>query len=123
MSVRVHPSRPVAGLLALAGALLLGHAPIAAAIEMDVAWTHPKCDFIVTKNEAGHGIAMRLTELKLEAGDKLEGALDAVGYGRKIAKVGTGESAMMQIRKYGIRRRDAFDLIYDWSRYCNPPEE
>ncbi|MFO1320615.1 MAG: hypothetical protein U1F52_13440 [Burkholderiales bacterium] len=94
-----------------------------AVVTMEVAWTDPKCDFIVTKNEAGHGIALRMTEFKLEAGDRLEGALEAVGYIRKIAKISTEESGMMQIRKYGIRRKVAFDLIYDWSRHCNPPEE
>ena len=92
-------------------------------IQMEVAWTDEKCDFIVTKNAAGHGIAMRLTPLPLVAGDVLVGYLDAVGFGRKIAKQGTDDAAMMQIRKYGIRRKVAFDFIYDWSRHCNPPEE
>ena len=44
---------------AIAGALLLGAASVAQAVTMEVAWTDPKCDFIVTKNEAGHGIALR----------------------------------------------------------------
>jgi len=88
-----------------------------------VSWTDPKCDFIVTKNEAGHGIAMRMTPMELVAGDQLDGALDQIGFIRKIAKVGTEEALMMQIRKYGIRRQVAFDFIYDWSRYCNPPEQ
>jgi hypothetical protein len=105
------------------GLTLAGAAIAADPIKMEVAWTDEKCDFIVTKNAAGHGIAMRLTPLSLVAGDVLEGSLDAVGYGRKIAKVGTDEAAMMQIRKYGIRRKVAFDFIYDWSRHCNPPEE
>ena len=120
---RAGAARNTVAAMVLASGLLAGAPGTSAALVMEVAWTDPKCDFIVMKNEAGHGIAMRLTELRLEPGDKLEGALDAVGYGRKIAKVGTGDSAMMQIHKYGIRRRDAFDLIYDWSRYCNPPEE
>jgi hypothetical protein len=125
--VRFRPSRtgrPPQGLRrVIAGALLLGAASVAQAVTMEVAWTDPKCDFIVTKNAAGHGIAMRLTPLTLAAGDVLSGSLDAVGYGRKIVKVGTDEAAMMQIRKYGIRRKVAFDFIYDWSRHCNPPEE
>jgi len=107
----------------LAGAVLFGAASVVHALTMEVAWTDPKCDFIVTKNEAGHGIAMRMTPMELVAGDKLDGALDQIGFIRKIAKVGTEESLMMQIRKYGIRRQVAFDFIYDWSRYCNPPEE
>lgn len=107
----------------IAGALLFGAISVAHAVTMEVAWTDPKCDFIVTKNEAGHGIALRMTPLDVTAGDKLDGALDQIGFVRKIAKVGSDESMMMQIRKYGIRRKVAFDFIYDWSRYCNPPEE
>jgi hypothetical protein len=125
--VRFRPSRtgrPPQGLRrVIAGALLLGAASVAQAVTMEVAWTDPKCDFIVTKNEAGHGIAMRMTPMDLVAGDQLDGALDQIGFIRKIAKVGTEESLMMQIRKYGIRRQVAFDFIYDWSRYCNPPEQ
>jgi hypothetical protein len=113
----------LAALAAIVGLTTAGTAVAADPIEMEVAWTDEKCDFIVTKNAAGHGIAMRLTPLTLAAGDVLSGSLDAVGYGRKIVKVGTDEAAMMQIRKYGIRRKVAFDFIYDWSRHCNPPEE
>jgi hypothetical protein len=115
--------RHVAAVAAALALTIAGTAIAADPIEMEVAWTHEKCDFIVTKNAAGHGIAMRLTPLTLAAGDVLSGSLDAVGYGRKIVKVGTDEAAMMQIRKYGIRRKVAFDFIYDWSRHCNPPEE
>ena len=115
--------KPFAGVAAAIALTFAGTALAADPIKMEVAWTDEKCDFIVTKNAAGHGIAMRLTPLSLVAGDVLEGSLDAVGYGRKIAKVGTDDAAMMQIRKYGIRRKVAFDFIYDWSRHCNPPEE
>ncbi len=113
----------LAALAAVIGLTIAGGATAADPIEMEVAWTDEKCDFVVTRNAAGHGIAMRLTPLTLTAGDVLQGSLDAVGYGRKITKVGTDEAAMMQIRKYGIRRKVAFDFIYDWSRHCNPPEE
>ena len=116
-------SQRLAVLAAVIGLTIAGAATAADPIEMEVAWTDEKCDFVVTKNAAGHGIAMRLTPLTLVAGDVLLGSLDAVGYGRKIVKVGTDEAAMMQIRKYGIRRKVAFDFIYDWSRHCNPPEE
>ena len=92
-------------------------------LEMEVAWTDERCDFVVTRNDAGHGVVMRLTPLALKIGDVLVGPLNEVGYGRKIAKRGTDEAAMMQIRKYGIRRKPALDLVYEWSRYCNPPEE
>jgi hypothetical protein len=90
---------------------IAGAAAAADPIEMEVAWTDEKCDFVVTENAAGHGIAMRLPPLTLVAGDVLLGSLDAVGYGRKITKVGTDEAAMMQIRKYGIRRKVAVLLL------------
>ena len=106
-----------------AAALLSGVSGAAQAFVMEIAWTDPRCDFIVTKNEAGHGIALRMTALELAVGDKLDGELDQIGYIRKIAKVGTEESGMFQIRKFGIRRKVAYDFIYEWSRMCNPPEE
>jgi hypothetical protein len=114
----------VAGLLSAATAL-----PTAALaqqreqIVMDVHWTDERCDFVVTRDSAGYGVAMRLTPLTLKAGDVLVGPLNAVGAGGKVAKQGTSEAAMMQVRKYGIRRALAYDLIFEWSRYCNPPEE
>lgn len=92
-------------------------------LEMEIAWTDERCDFIVTKNDAGHGVVMRLTPIALKEGDVLVGPLNEVGFGRKIAKRGSEESAMMQIRKYGIRRKAALDLVFEWSRYCNPPEQ
>ena len=107
----------------VAAALLFGVSGTARAFVMEVAWTDPRCDFIVTKNEAGHGIALRMTALELKVGDRLDGELDQIGYIRKIAKVGTDESGMFQIRKFGIRRKVAYDFIYEWSRMCNPPEE
>ncbi|MEI7968883.1 MAG: hypothetical protein WCJ69_07845 [Betaproteobacteria bacterium] len=116
------PARAAAALASLL--LLLGNAAFAREpFPMEVAWTDPRCDFIVTRNDAGHGVVMRLTPLSLVAGDVLVGSLDEVGYGRKIGKQGSDEAAMMQIRKYGIRRKVALDLVYEWSRYCNPPEE
>lgn len=106
-----------------AAAVLCGASGAADAFVMDVVWTEPRCDFVVTKNAAGHGIALRMTALDLKIGDQLDGALDEIGYIRKIAKVGTDEAAMFQIRKFGIRRKVAYDLVYEWSRQCNPPEE
>ena len=85
-------------------------------------WVQPGSPQFVG-HEAGHGIALRMTALELAVGDKLDGELDQIGYIRKIAKVGTEESGMFQIRKFGIRRKVAYDFIYEWSRMCNPPEE
>ena len=118
-------TRSIARAVCAAVLTLAAVVPVAARddITMEVAWTDERCDFIVTRNDHGHGIAMRLTPLKLREGDKLVGALDEIGFGRKIAKVGADEAAMMQIRKYGIRRKVAFDFVYEWSRMCNPPEE
>lgn len=121
------PSRPVARaartLAAGAAFALAASAHARDDVTMEVAWTDDRCDFVVSRDAHGYGIAMRLTPLALRSGDVLVGALDEIGYGRKIAKQGTDDAAMMQIRKYGIRRKVALDLVYDWSRQCNPPEE
>jgi hypothetical protein len=106
-------------LLSLVSALL----PLeVAAVVADVVWTAAKCDFILIRNEDGHGIVYKATPVVLKAGDKLDGALDHVGYFRKIAVVGTTEAHMMRGMKYGVRRQLALDLIAEWSSYCDPPE-
>jgi hypothetical protein len=106
-------------LLSLAPAL----APLpAGAVVADVVWTEAKCDFILIRNEDGHGIVYKATPVVLKAGDKLDGALDHVGYFRKIAVVGANEAHMMRGMKYGVRRQLALDLIAEWSSNCDPPE-
>lgn len=119
----VRAVRTLAAGAGFAMAALAGSAHGRDDVTMEVAWTDDRCDFVVSRDAHGYGIAMRLTPLALRSGDVLVGALDEIGYGRKIAKQGTDDAAMMQIRKYGIRRKVALDLVYDWSRQCNPPEE
>ena len=95
----------------------------AAAVVADVVWTDAKCDVILIRNEDGHGIVYRATPVVLKEGDKLDGALDHVGYFRKIAVVGANEAHMMRGMKYGVRRQMALDLIAEWSSNCDPPED
>ncbi|MBK8015964.1 MAG: hypothetical protein IPK20_04085 [Betaproteobacteria bacterium] len=92
------------------------------AVTAEVVWHDPKCDFVLVKNEDGHGIVLKASPIELKSGDVLDGALDQVGYFRRIAKVGTEETSMMRGMKYGVRRKVAVELISDWSSYCNPPE-
>ncbi len=93
----------------------------ASAITAEVVWLDAKCDYVLVKNEDGHAILFRASPFDLKLGDKLEGAMDQVGYFRKMTKVGTAEMAMMRSEKYGVRRQLAVNLMMDWSRYCEPP--
>lgn len=107
--------RSWAAVFALAGA-----AP-AHAVQAEVIWSDAKCDFVLTRNEDGHGIVLKASPFDLKPGDVLDGAIDQVGYFRRIAKLSSGETSMMRGMKYGIRRKEAVDLIMDWSRLCDPP--
>ncbi len=91
------------------------------AITAEVVWLDAKCDYVLVKNEDGHAILFRASPFELKLGDKVEGPMDQVGYFRKIARVGTSETAMMRSEKYGVRRQLAVNLMMDWSRYCEPP--
>lgn len=106
--------------LALSAVLL--PAP-AQAVTAEVVWLDAKCDYILVKNEDGHAILFRAMPFDLKPGDRLEGPMDQVGYFRKISKAGTEETAMMRAEKYGVRRQLAVNLIFDWSRNCDPPEK
>ncbi len=114
------PLGPSAVLSSLALCAALIPAP-ASAVTAEVVWLDAKCDYILVKNEDGHAILFRAMPFDLKPGDQLEGPLDQVGYFRKIAKAGTEETAMMRAERYGVRRQLAVNLIFDWSRNCDPP--
>lgn len=106
----------------IAAALLAAFTPARAhAITAEVVWLGEKCDYVLVRNEDGHTILFRASPFELKLGDKLEGAMDQVGYFRKMTKVGTSDTAMMRSEKYGVRRHVAVNLMMDWSRYCEPP--
>lgn len=117
---RVRASCLLMPALALSAALFSN--PVRA-VTVEVVWLDEKCDYILAKNDDGHAILFRAMPFDLKPGDRLEGPLDQVGYFRKIAKVGSDETAMMRAEKYGVRRQLAVNLIYDWSRNCDPPEK
>lgn len=109
----------------LLGACLCMSAGIsAAASEVTVDWASERCDFILTKNQDGHGVVLKLTPVVLEQGEVLVGDLDRINYSGRVVRQSNGEGVMMRGLKYGVRRRAALDTILDWgSRYCKPPTE
>ncbi|MBI1394468.1 MAG: hypothetical protein GC151_00700 [Betaproteobacteria bacterium] len=103
------------------GFAVLGCVPSAFAVTMEVVWSNERCDYVLAKNEDGYGVVQKATPIVLAPGDKLEGALDEVGFFRKVTKVGGDQPVMMRGMKYGILRKEAVNTIWEWSRYCNPP--
>ena len=95
-----------------------------AASEVTVDWSSERCDFILTKNQDGHGVVLKLTPVLLEQGEVLVGDLDRINYSGRVVRQSNGEGVMMRGLKYGIRRKAALDTILDWgSRYCKPPTQ
>ena len=117
-----HPRGLSAAMSSLALSAVLLPVP-AQAVTAEVVWLDAKCDYILVKNEDGHAILFRAMPFDLKPGDRLEGPMEQVGYFRKISKAGTEETAMMRAEKYGVRRQVAVNLIFDWSRNCDPPEK
>lgn len=113
-------TRGLCAIVTAATALLA--APPALAITAEVVWNDDKCDFVLVKNEDGHAVVLKASPISLQPGDVLDGQLDQVGFFRKIAKAGTGETTMMRTMKYGVRRKVAVEIMQDWSSRCDPPE-
>ncbi len=108
----------------LGACLFMATGVAGAASEVTVDWSSERCDFILTKNQDGHGVVLKLTPVILEQGEVLVGDLDRINYSGRVVRQSNGEGVMMRGLKYGIRRKAALDTILDWgSRYCKPPTE
>ncbi len=109
----------------LAGSSLLAAAGLAgAASEVTVDWTTERCEFVLTKNQDGYGVVLKLTQVVLEPGEVLVGDLDRINYSGRVVRQALDQGVMMRGLKYGVRRKVALNTIFDWgSRFCNPPTE
>ncbi|MEO8039761.1 MAG: hypothetical protein ABI794_13410 [Betaproteobacteria bacterium] len=92
-------------------------------VTVTVEWTAEKCDFVLTKDEYGHGVVRKLSPVTLEAGEVLVGNLSRINFSGRVIKQATGEATMMRGMRYGVRRKEAVRTIVEWSRYCKPPLE
>jgi hypothetical protein len=92
-------------------------------VEVTVEWVNERCDFVLTRNDEGYGVVLKLTPVQVSAGDMLEGALARINYTGRVVNKSTGEAVMMRGLKYGVRRKEAVRSITGYSRNCKPPEE
>ncbi|MCW5625144.1 MAG: hypothetical protein KIT73_10560 [Burkholderiales bacterium] len=93
-------------------------------VQVTVEWvsTNDRCDFVLVKNDEGHGVLLKLSPVTLEPGDTLTGPFDRINVSGRAVK-GNGDAAMMRGLKYGERRKVAVGAIEEWSRFCKPPKE
>lgn len=117
------------GLATLAFALCAGtaaaaEAPGPVAVTIDWLATNGRCEFMLTKDDEGYGIVLKMDPIiPLAPGDVIVGKLSTINFTGRVVKESTGEATMMRAMMYGARRKDAVKQMVEWSRFCKPPAE
>ena len=112
----MHP-RTKAGVLALCltvpGAGLAG--------EATVLWAKEGCEMIlVEKPGPEFGTVLRLSEGRVEIGDKFEGDFDSIDQIRRVKNLVSGDEIMMRGVRYSSKRSYVLQVMPKW---CKGPKE
>ena len=107
-----------------AGAAAAAEAPGPVAVTIDWLATNGRCEFMLTKDDEGYGIVLKMDPIiPLAPGDVIVGKLSTINFTGRVVKEATGEATMMRAMMYGARRKDAVKQMVEWSRFCKPPAE
>ncbi len=106
--------------IALASAALA--VPAAArAGEAVVVWSRQSCEMALVEKPGGHfGVILRLTDNRLEIGDKLEGDFESIDAIRNMKNLESGEDIMMRGVRYSTSRKYVLQVMPKW---CKTPKE
>jgi hypothetical protein len=111
----------------LIAAVALGSAILAVptgaqAGEAVVVWSRQSCEMaLIEKPPGGHfGVILRLTENRLEIGDKLEGDFESIDAIRQMKNLESGEDIMMRGVRYSTSRKYVLQVMPKW---CKAPKE
>ncbi len=111
----------VRAVLVLAGAALAGLAPNARAGEAVVLWSKQSCEIALIEKPGGEfGTILRLTDNRLEIGDKLEGDFESINAIRPMKNLASGEDIMMRGVRYSSSRKYVLQVMPKW---CKGPKE
>ena len=105
--------------IALASAALA--VPAAArAGEAVVVWSRQSCEMALVEKPGGHfGVILRLTDNRLEIGDKLEGDFESIDAIRNMKNLESGEDIMMRGVRYSTSRKYVLQVMPKW---CKAPK-
>lgn len=107
-----------------AGTVAAAEAPGPVAVTIDWLATNGRCEFMLTKDDEGYGIVLKMDPIiPLAPGDVIVGKLSTINFTGRVVKEATGEATMMRAMMYGARRKDAVKQMVEWSRFCKPPAE
>lgn len=110
----------VAAASLLAGTLL--STPLAAqAGQATIVWSRAKCEMIlVEKPEGEFGVVLRLSDGRVNIGDRLEGDFDSTNQIRNIKNLDSDEEIMMRGVRYSTSRKYVLQVMPKW---CKAPKE
>ncbi len=105
----------------LGAAVLMMASGAACAGEATVLWAKTGCEMaLVEKPDREVGVILRLSEGRVETGDKLEGDFDSVNMIRKMKNLESGEEIMMRGVRYSSSRKYVLQVMPKW---CKAPKE
>ena len=100
--------------------LILASAP-AVAGEATVLWARSGCEMALVEKPGGEfGVVLRLSEGRVEIGDRLEGDFDSINAIRRMKNAESGEDIMMRGVRYSSSRKYVLQVMPKW---CKAPKE
>jgi hypothetical protein len=107
--------------LVLACMALAAMASAARAGEAVVLWSKQSCEMALVEKPGGEfGTILRLTDNRLEIGDKLEGDFESINAIRPMKNLASGEDIMMRGVRYSSSRKYVLQVMPKW---CKGPKE
>ena len=107
-----------------AGFLAIGLAAAAngaLAAEATVLWSREGCELaLIEKPGPEYGVIYRLSDGRVEAGDKLEGEFESINQIRKMTNLESGDEIMMRGVRYSTSRKYVLQVMPKW---CKAPKE
>jgi hypothetical protein len=107
-----------------AGFLAIGLAAaggVALAGEATVLWAKEGCELaLIEKPGPEYGVIYRLSDGRVEPGDKLEGEFESINQIRKMKNVESGDEIMMRGVRYSTSRKYVLQVMPKW---CKAPKE
>jgi hypothetical protein len=93
----------------------------AAAGEATVLWSRAGCELaLVEKAGPEFGVILRLSDGRVEPGDKFEGDFDSINQIRKMKNLESGDEIMMRGVRYSSSRKYVLQVMPKW---CKAPKE
>jgi hypothetical protein len=100
---------------------LTASAGLAIAGEATVLWAREGCEMaLVEKSGPEYGVVLRLSEGRVEAGDKFEGDFESINQIRKMKNLSSEDEIMMRGVRYSSSRKYVLQVMPKW---CKAPKE